>query len=69
VLKIGPALPTPARVRNRYRRVVILKGLKQQDPSAAALRQVLRLAYARYERKYATSKVRLTVDVDAYGLF
>lgn len=48
---------------------MILKGLKQQDPSAAALRQVLRLAYARYERKYATSKVRLTVDVDAYGLF
>ncbi|MCS7176779.1 MAG: primosomal protein N' [Candidatus Kapabacteria bacterium] len=68
VLKLGPAIPTIVRVRQRYRRLVILKGLKQADPAAQHLRSVLRTALARYQRQYATSSVRLTVDVDAYGM-
>lgn len=68
VLRIGPAIPTIVRIRNRYRRVVILKNLKQLDPAAHHLRQVLRSAISRYRRAYAVSSIRLTVDVDAYGM-
>ena len=68
VLKIGPAIPTIVRIRNRYRRLVILKNLKQLDPAAHHLRQVLRTASALYRRKYAVSSIRLTIDVDAYGM-
>ncbi|GBD06227.1 Primosomal protein N' [bacterium HR21] len=68
VLKIGPAIPTIVRIRNRYRRVVILKNLKHLDPAAHHLRHVLRTAASRYRRKYAISSIRLTIDVDAYGM-
>ncbi len=68
VLKLGPAIPTVVRIRNRFRRVVILKNLKPLDPAAHHLRSVLRTALAKYQRRYAVSSVRLTVDVDAYGM-
>ncbi len=68
VLKIGPAIPTIVRIRNRYRRVVILKNIKHLDPAAHHLRTVLRTAYSIYQRKYAVSSVRLTIDVDAHGM-
>jgi primosomal protein N' (replication factor Y) len=68
VLKIGPAIPTVVRLRNRYRRVVILKNLKHLDPAAQRLQTVLRTAYALYQRKYAVSSIRVTIDVDAYGM-
>lgn len=68
VLKLGPAIPTIVRIRNRYRRVVILKSIKQLDPAAHHLRSVLRTAYTLYRRRYAVSSIRLTIDVDAHGM-
>ncbi len=59
--------PPVAWIRHRHRRVIVIKGRKQNDASGSGLRYLLRDALQRYYREYAVSSVRVTVDIDAHG--
>jgi len=60
----APAIP---RVRNRYRKIIVIKNFRHTDPSGAGCRAVLTAALNDYYATYASSAVRVIVDVDANG--
>jgi primosomal protein N' (replication factor Y) len=66
-VRLGPAVPTIARLRSLYRRVIVLKGLKEADPSGKLLRDAIHAAHATYNAKHPSSAVRVTIDIDAAG--
>jgi primosomal protein N' (replication factor Y) len=65
--RLGPALPSIPRLRSLYRRVIVLKGNKEVDPSGKALREALRTAQTQYNLKHPSSAVHITIDIDASG--
>lgn len=62
-----PQLPPIPRMRNRYRRVIVIKNPKAEDPSGSACRAVLNAVIAAYFDSYASAAVRVSIDVDASG--
>ncbi|MCS6808278.1 MAG: primosomal protein N' [Bacteroidota bacterium] len=66
--RLGPTTPTISRLRGRYRRIVVLKNYRDRDPSGKVLRSALLHAYAMYNKKYPSSAVRISIDVDAAGI-
>lgn len=62
-----PQPPSIARIRNHYRRLIVIKNDKSVDPSGQTCRSYLRSALATYQKEYATNTVRIVVDVDARG--
>ena len=69
MVRFTPVAPPIARIRNRYRRVIVIKNPKDIDPSGRTCRGILESALERYANEYAVSSVRVTVDVDASGAF
>lgn len=67
MMRHPPVHPPIARLRNRYRRVIVIRNFKDTDPSGALCRSLLRNAIATYDKSHATSAVRITVDIDANG--
>lgn len=67
LLRYPPSTPAIARIRNRYRRVIVVRNPKAADPSGSIARSVLSAALTDYYKHYAISGVRVTVDVDASG--
>ncbi len=63
---LGPTRPSIDRLRGSYRRIIIIKGSKTEDPSGAILRQALHHAAAQYRERHASSAVKLSIDVDSY---
>lgn len=67
VLRVGPSIPTIARLRSHYRRILILKSMKHLDTSGEKLRTALHTAYSTYQQKHATSAVKITIDIDSFS--
>lgn len=67
LMRLDPVTPSVARIRNTFRRVIIIKNLKDKDPSGALCRSLLRNAFATYHSTYASSAVKVTIDIDANG--
>jgi len=65
----GVTQPFIAKLQNKYRRMIIIKGYKTKDRSGNILRNNLRKASEVYAAKYATSAVHIKIDVDAYSTF
>jgi primosomal protein N' (replication factor Y) len=66
-LRLGPAVPSIARLRGNYRRIIVLKNLRDHDPTGRLMREALLHAYHIYNQKHASSAVKITIDVDAAG--
>ena len=66
-VRLPVAIPQIARLRNRYRRIIVIKGHKSVDPGGGRVRDVLRAALQAYDAQYAHASVRVTTDVDANG--
>ena len=66
-LRLDPVTPSVARIRNAFRQVIIIKNFKDKDQSGALCRSLLRNAFATYHASYASSSVKVTIDVDAHG--
>jgi len=65
--RYAPVAPTIARLRNRYRRLIVIRSPKQSDPNGSVCRGLLSAALLSYHTSYAVSTVRVTVDIDANG--
>ncbi|MFN5876501.1 MAG: hypothetical protein ACK45E_09510, partial [Ignavibacteria bacterium] len=59
--------PAVARLRNIYRRIIVIKNDKVHDASGQICRGYLRTLLNLYYAKHAHRDVRLTVDIDARG--
>ncbi len=62
-----PTAPGIERIREYYRRIIVIKNLKKYDPSGTILRQILSRAYEEYQKSFAHPKVRVKIDIDAYN--
>ena len=69
IVRYPPIAPPIARIRNRYRRVIVIKNPKSVDPSGATCRGIIEAALERYVSDHAVSSVRVTIDIDASGVF
>lgn len=65
---LGPADAAIPKVRNRFRKFVLLKNSKANDPSARHVHQLLARARDRVEPELKRKKVMVTVDVDPQGV-
>jgi primosomal protein N' (replication factor Y) len=66
-IRLGPAVPSIARLRGNYRRIIVLKNLRDHDPTGRAMREAIMKAHHSYNQKHGTSAVKITIDVDATG--
>lgn len=64
-IRLPPVPPPIAKVRSRWRRHIVIKNSKADDPSGGRCRAILRGVLDTYYRDHATSGVRVSVDVDA----
>lgn len=67
LVRLPAVVPTIARLRNRYRQIIVVKGFKHADPSGRHLRAALNGALDAYHSSWAAASIRVTVDVDASG--
>lgn len=64
---LGPTIPFIAKLKSQYRRILVLKGLKHEDPSGEIMRRYLKKAMGVYAEKHAKQSVKITLDIDAYN--
>ena len=63
---LGPAEPPIARLRNLYRRHILIKGDKRADPSGEGIRRLLASIVSNDAK--GRKDVKVTVDVDPFGM-
>jgi primosomal protein N' (replication factor Y) len=66
----GPADAAISKIKNVYRKHVVIKDLKSSDPSGSYLRSSLLKAKAQYETSLPASnkKIKMIIDVDPQGM-
>jgi primosomal protein N' (replication factor Y) len=67
LLMLGPTAPHIERIREYYRRIIIIKNIKKHDPSGQIMRLTLRRVLNNYFSKHASSKVRIKIDIDSFN--
>lgn len=67
---LGPADAAIPKLRDQYRKHVIIKGLRDKDPSGAETRSALARAKRQYDESALgkSRKVKMTIDVDPQGM-
>ncbi len=67
---LGPADAAISKIKNVYRKHVVVKDLKSIDPSGSSLRSALLKAKAQYEASSIASnrKIKMIIDVDPQGM-
>ncbi|MFW5662157.1 MAG: helicase-related protein [Bacteroidota bacterium] len=63
---LGPTEPTIPRIRNLYRKIIIIKVNKELDPGGYILRKILSRSVQQYRETHGSTSVRLVVDIDSY---
>ena len=66
--RIGPAPPSITKLRNEYRWHVLIKDVKLADPNGEKLKRLLTGALEQYQKRFASTHVKVTVDVDVQGV-
>ena len=67
VIVLGPVSPLIPKIRNKFRKIIVIKNNKKTDPSGKHLRLILKTAEQTYKDKYSSSSVRMTIDIDSYS--
>lgn len=67
LIKFKPTIPAIGRVKNRFRRVVILKSNKELDKSNKKTHLVLAKVKEKYETNIKNNNVRLNIDIDSFS--
>lgn len=63
---LGPVSPTIFKIRNNYRQHIIIKDLKEKDPSGQKIRNILNKSIESYNKKYSNKSIKMIVDIDSY---
>ncbi|TAL67928.1 MAG: primosomal protein N' [Bacteroidetes bacterium] len=66
ILALGPVEPVISKVRNNYRKLIVIKNNKRTDPSGKYLREILSKANDKYNEEFASSEVKVVFDIDSY---
>lgn len=59
--------PLIEKLREQYRRIIVIKDSKRADPSGAFVRGMIRHARNEYLKNFASRDVRISIDIDAYN--
>lgn len=60
-------IPSVAKVRKRFRRMIVIKNNREVDPAAMQLKSILLNALNEYRKRFGNSKVRVSVDIDTFS--
>ncbi|MFP4529540.1 MAG: primosomal protein N' [Candidatus Kapaibacterium sp.] len=66
-IQLGPVAPTIYKIRKNFRRIIIIKNIKKEDPAGKILRSALGRALDEYRRRHADSSVRMNIDIDSWS--
>lgn len=67
VIKVmGPVEPQLYKLRDEFRMIIVLKGIKEEDITGKKLRYYLNYALENYSKHSKTSKVKIVIDIDSY---
>ena len=64
---LGPVLPSISKMKNEFRRTLIIKSIKDLDKNGSLMRRSIKRAIEDYKRNYANTSVKMTVDIDSYS--
>lgn len=64
---LGPTIPKVPRIKSQFRRIIIIKSSKVEDPSGSHLRHYIQYADQEYKKRFADSAVKYIIDVDSYS--
>jgi primosomal protein N' (replication factor Y) len=62
-----PFKPYIYKIRNNFRRLIIIKNVKFYDKSGKDLRKYLSGTIDQYNKKYASSNVKIKIDIDSFS--
>jgi primosomal protein N' (replication factor Y) len=62
---LGPSIPAIARLKNNFRRVIVIKNIKQYDKKGKKVRSILKNAIDNYKKNYKTNNIRLSINIDS----
>jgi primosomal protein N' (replication factor Y) len=65
---LGVNTPTLSKLRNKYRRIIIIKNLKKYDGAGKKMRNVLENVIQNYNKQHSSSRVHVTIDIDSYSI-
>jgi primosomal protein N' (replication factor Y) len=67
---LGPADAAIPKIKNVFRKHIVIKDLKEKDPSGAYLRSALHKAKAQFDASplAAHKKIKMIIDVDPQGM-
>lgn len=60
-----PVSPFIDKIRDNYRKIIVIKSIKSLDPTAKILHDVINIALIKYNKDYASDKIKLKIDIDA----
>lgn len=66
--RLGPSEPVLKKLRNEYRWHILIKNFREKDPSGEKMRRMIAGALEQYQLRYASTAVKVTVDVDVQGV-
>jgi primosomal protein N' (replication factor Y) len=64
---LGPVQPLVFKIRNEYRKMIIIKSLRDKDPTLRRTRDILKKVMERYLKDFSESGVSISLDVDSYS--
>jgi primosomal protein N' (replication factor Y) len=70
LIVLGPADAAIPKIRNQFRKHIVIKGLRHEDPAGIHLRTALRKAKEQYEQSalHRVRTVQMIIDVDPVGM-
>lgn len=66
--RLGPSEPVLKKLRGEYRWHILIKNYRDKDASGEKMRRMIAGALEQYQSRFATTAVKVTVDVDVQGV-
>jgi len=67
IISMGCVVPIVYKLRNHFRRFVIIKNIKKYDINSKKLKIILDYAFEEFKKKFKMSSVKIRIDIDSYS--